>query len=55
MNAECNYSCKFCFHTATTSFVLSLEDAKRGLDLLKAEGETANILIPDNVLIKWFL
>ena len=52
MNAECNYSCKFCFHTATTSFVLLLDDAKRGLDLLKAEGETAHA---PSILVKcWY-
>lgn len=32
---QCNYSCKFCFHTAKTSFVLDESTAKAGLDLLK--------------------
>uniref|UniRef100_H3DIV0 S-adenosylmethionine-dependent nucleotide dehydratase RSAD2 n=1 Tax=Tetraodon nigroviridis TaxID=99883 RepID=H3DIV0_TETNG len=36
---KCNYKCGFCFHTAKTSFVLPLEEAKRGLKLLK-ESET---------------
>ncbi|XP_078255360.1 S-adenosylmethionine-dependent nucleotide dehydratase RSAD2 isoform X2 [Rhinoraja longicauda] len=35
---QCNYKCGFCFHTAKTSFVLPLEEAKRGLQLLKAAG-----------------
>lgn len=35
---QCNYACGFCFHTAKTSFVLPLEDAKRGLLLLKNAG-----------------
>lgn len=36
----CNYSCKFCFHTAKTSHVASLEDAKKGLKLLGEVGMT---------------
>lgn len=35
---QCNYSCGFCFHTAITSFVLPLDEAKRGLTLLAAAG-----------------
>ncbi|XP_072134581.1 S-adenosylmethionine-dependent nucleotide dehydratase RSAD2 [Mobula birostris] len=35
---QCNYKCGFCFHTAKTSFVLPLEEAKRGLNLLKTAG-----------------
>lgn len=35
---QCNYKCGFCFHTAKTSFVLPLEDAKRGLKMLKDAG-----------------
>ncbi|XP_049760837.1 radical S-adenosyl methionine domain-containing protein 2 [Elephas maximus indicus] len=35
---QCNYKCGFCFHTAKTSFVLPLEEAKRGLLLLKDAG-----------------
>lgn len=35
---QCNYKCGFCFHTAKTSFVLPLEEAKRGLMLLKEAG-----------------
>lgn len=36
---KCNYKCGFCFHTAKTSFVLPLEEAKRGLQLLKEAGK----------------
>lgn len=32
---QCNYSCKFCFHTAKTSFVLDEETAKEGLKMLE--------------------
>lgn len=35
---QCNKSCGFCFHTATTSYKLSEDQAKRGLALLKAAG-----------------
>ncbi|XP_035613766.1 radical S-adenosyl methionine domain-containing protein 2-like [Oncorhynchus keta] len=35
---QCNYKCGFCFHTAKTSFVLPIEEAKRGLQLLKQSG-----------------
>ncbi|XP_052353006.1 radical S-adenosyl methionine domain-containing protein 2 [Oncorhynchus keta] len=35
---QCNYKCGFCFHTAKTSFVLPIEEAKRGLQLLKESG-----------------
>ena len=36
---QCNYQCGFCFHTAKTSFVLPIEEAKRGLKLLSDAGE----------------
>lgn len=35
---QCNYKCGFCFHTAKTSFVLPLEEAKKGLVMLKCAG-----------------
>lgn len=35
---QCNYKCGFCFHTARTSFVLSVDEAKRGLKMLKDAG-----------------
>ena len=37
---QCNYKCGFCFHTAKTSFVLPLEEAKKGLLMLKEAGES---------------
>lgn len=36
---RCNYKCGFCFHTAKTSFVLPLEEAMKGLKMLKEAGE----------------
>lgn len=50
---QCNYKCGFCFHTAKTSFVLPLEEAKRGLLLLKQAGKLlakaeARVLMPEN-------
>ncbi|XP_036119254.1 radical S-adenosyl methionine domain-containing protein 2 isoform X2 [Molossus molossus] len=41
---QCNYKCGFCFHTAKTSFVLPLDEAKRGLRLLKDAGQYLDIL-----------
>ncbi|XP_077782481.1 S-adenosylmethionine-dependent nucleotide dehydratase RSAD2 isoform X2 [Podarcis muralis] len=41
---QCNYKCGFCFHTAKTSFVLPLQEAKRGLSLLKQAGKYLDIL-----------
>ncbi|XP_072263660.1 S-adenosylmethionine-dependent nucleotide dehydratase RSAD2 [Pyxicephalus adspersus] len=35
---QCNYKCGFCFHTAKTSFVLPMEEAKKGLVMLKVAG-----------------
>jgi radical S-adenosyl methionine domain-containing protein 2 len=35
---RCNYQCGFCFYTAKTSYILPLEDAKKGLSLLKQAG-----------------
>lgn len=35
---QCNMSCGFCFHTATTSHMVSLEDALKGIRLLKDAG-----------------
>jgi radical S-adenosyl methionine domain-containing protein 2 len=35
---RCNYECGFCFHTAKTSYILPLEDAKKDLLLLKQAG-----------------
>ncbi|XP_077166365.1 S-adenosylmethionine-dependent nucleotide dehydratase RSAD2 isoform X2 [Paroedura picta] len=38
LTRRCNYKCGFCFHTATTSFVLPVANARRGLALLKQAG-----------------
>ncbi|KAK7757350.1 hypothetical protein SLS62_000362 [Diatrype stigma] len=35
---KCNYTCGFCFHTETSSYVLPIDEAKRGLRLLKEAG-----------------
>ncbi|CAH1112729.1 unnamed protein product [Psylliodes chrysocephalus] len=35
---RCNYECGFCFHTAKTSYMLNLVDAKMGLKMLKDAG-----------------
>ncbi|KAK6513061.1 hypothetical protein TWF506_009224 [Arthrobotrys conoides] len=35
---KCNYSCGFCFHTETSSYILPIAEAKRGLLLLKQAG-----------------
>ncbi len=35
---QCNYSCGFCFHTAKTSFVLPIREAKTGLEMLRDAG-----------------
>ena len=35
---KCNYTCGFCFHTDTSSYILPIEEAKRGLLLLKQAG-----------------
>ena len=35
---RCNYTCGFCFHTETSSFVLPLDEAKRGLNMLSEGG-----------------
>ncbi|KAF5022469.1 hypothetical protein F66182_5481 [Fusarium sp. NRRL 66182] len=35
---KCNYTCGFCFHTDTSSYVLPIDEAKRGLRLLKEAG-----------------
>lgn len=37
---KCNYECGFCFHTAKTSYMLSIEDAKQGLLMLKNTGKS---------------
>lgn len=38
LTRQCNYQCGFCFHTAKTSHVLQLDEAKQGLKLLAEYG-----------------
>lgn len=38
ISRECNYSCKFCFHTQTNTNKFQSEQAKYGLQLLKESG-----------------
>lgn len=38
LTRTCNYQCGFCFHTAKNGFNLDLEQAKKGLRLLKESG-----------------
>lgn len=38
LSRDCNYHCSYCFHTPTTSFILDLDDAKRGMFLLRNSG-----------------
>lgn len=38
LTRRCNKECGFCFHTAKSSHVASLEEAKRALTLLKHAG-----------------
>lgn len=42
---QCNYQCGFCFHTAKTSFVLPINEAKRGLKMLKEAGTALLLLV----------
>lgn len=38
ISRTCNYSCKFCFHTQKNHDILSIEDARRGIQLLRDAG-----------------
>lgn len=38
LTRRCNFVCKHCFHTNTSGARLSLEEATKGLNLLKASG-----------------
>lgn len=38
ISRECNYNCKFCFHTETNQNKFQLEQARYGLQLLRAAG-----------------
>lgn len=50
---QCNYKCGFCFHTAKTSFVLPIEEAKRGLHLLKQAGNGTFHFLNLTFLFSW--
>lgn len=39
VSRKCNYECGFCFHTETTSNILSVSDAKLGIKLLQEAGK----------------
>ncbi len=43
ISRECNYACKFCFHTQKNTRIASLEDAKRGLKMLRHEAGTQKV------------
>lgn len=43
---ECNYSCGFCFHTNTSGYILPLDEAKRGLRLLKGKNHSSSFADP---------
>lgn len=43
---ECNYSCGFCFHTNTSGYILPLDEAKRGLRLLKGKKQFSPFVAP---------
>lgn len=43
---ECNYSCGFCFHTNTSGYILPLDEAKRGLRLLKGKNQSSPFAAP---------
>lgn len=38
LTRQCNYQCGFCFHTAKTSFLLPIDEAQKGLRMLKDAG-----------------
>ena len=46
---QCNYQCGFCFHTAKTSYVLPIDEAKRGLKMLKKAGRFVNELLSTQI------
>ena len=54
---QCNYKCGFCFHTARTSFVLPIKEAKRGLEMLKMAGklqwQRAEVYVSFSVLMSF--
>ena len=53
LTRRCNYECGFCFHTAKTSYILPLNDAKKGLVLLKNVGMKKVVLLSDHIHMSW--
>jgi radical S-adenosyl methionine domain-containing protein 2 len=52
----CNYGCHFCFHTTTEQHLMKMQDAKRGLALLKGSGmQKLNFSGGEPFLFKRFL
>lgn len=45
LTRQCNYKCGFCFHTAKTSYVLPIDEAKKGLKLLKEDGKVSLYIV----------
>ena len=43
---ECSYACGFCFHTNTSGYILPLNEAKRGLRLLKGKNLSSPFAFP---------
>lgn len=35
---KCNFNCGFCFHTQKNTYKLPIEEARRGLQILKEYG-----------------
>lgn len=50
---DCNYGCGFCFHTNTSGYILSLDEAKRGLRLLKGKIHSP-FAAPRLPCLEWF-
>jgi hypothetical protein len=50
---DCNYACGFCFHTNTSGYILSLDEAKRGLRLLKGKIHSP-FAAPRLPCLEWF-
>ena len=42
LTRQCNYQCGFCFHTAKTSFMLPIDEAQKGLRMLKMQVNCSN-------------
>jgi uncharacterized radical SAM superfamily Fe-S cluster-containing enzyme len=55
LTRKCNYQCGFCFHTAKTSFELPIDEAKKGLRLLKDAGKMQQCACGDVKFSDWYL